>query len=140
MSRKTKNMPVLWRIDRLRPHPKQAACFNDLSEEDLAELVRDIEANGQRTPAEVLPDGTILCGHQRVRALLLLGRKTVWVVVRADLAGDRRAAELLMIEDNLHRRQLSALDRVRCYVRIVELEQRKEFRRLEREEHGTFRD
>ncbi|MCC6421223.1 MAG: ParB N-terminal domain-containing protein [Gemmataceae bacterium] len=143
MPRKVNNTgttPVYWPISRLRPHPRQADLCHDLCKEDVEELARDLDANGQRVPVEVLPDGTILCGHQRVRALLLLGRKRVWVVVRYDLAGDEVAAELRLIEDNLHRRQHSALDRVRSYVRIHELERDKQLAALDYEERGKFRD
>jgi ParB family chromosome partitioning protein len=135
--------PVRWPISRLRPHPRQTALFHDLSDPELAALAADIEANGQRTPVEVVPSGsimTIISGHQRVRALRSLGQKYVWVVVRADLAGDEAAAEKQLIGHNLIRRQLDPLGRARCIGRLMELERGRRPGQLDGRERGQLRD
>jgi ParB family transcriptional regulator, chromosome partitioning protein len=96
-------------LDQLHDHPQQAAMFGDVSDADLEALAADIEQNGLHHPVEILPDGTILSGHQRVRAALSLGGTHIDVIVREDLADDPKAAELHFLAENLNRRQLSKL-------------------------------
>ena len=111
-----------WDLSRLTRHARQDANFHELSEEELGRLVDDLKQNGQRTPIEVDPDGRIIDGHQRARAALALGWKTIRVVVRYDLAGDEAAIERRMILANMNRRQLDQLARVRIVRRRVELD------------------
>jgi ParB/RepB/Spo0J family partition protein len=108
-----------WGLDRLRPHPKQGQYFASPTPHELKELAADLEANGQLQPVEILPDGTILCGHRRVAAARLLGWAAVDLWVR-DL--DPAAAERRLIEDNVHRRQLGKLGLARCYKALKALE------------------
>ncbi len=77
-------------------------------------------------PLEILPDGTILCGHRRRAAAMLLGWETIDVVVRHDLAGQgEEAAERRLIEDNLDRRQMGPLAIARCYRALKTLGRRR---------------
>jgi ParB-like chromosome segregation protein Spo0J len=106
--------------------------FGDVSEPDLAALTARTKKDGLRDPVEILPNGTILDGHQRVRAAKRLGWKVIDVVVRADLdAAGPDAAEAYAIESNLDRRQLSLLGRARCLQRLVEIESRCAISELE---------
>jgi ParB/RepB/Spo0J family partition protein len=110
-----------WPLDRLKPHPSQAGLFQDTPEAEFEELKNDIAKRGLRHPVEALPDGTIICGHRRVRALRLLGRRTVPVLVLHGLAAQGEAAvRRHLITDNLLRRQLTPLGKVRCYVGLLE--------------------
>lgn len=109
-------------IAELRPHPMQAELFSDLSEAELKELAADLRKNGLVNPVEVLPDGTIVAGHQRVRAAKLLEWKLIDCWIRTDLAETGAAAiEERLVMDNLHRRQMTMLERARCYRRLREL-------------------
>jgi len=103
-------------LSSLQPHPQQAALFPPLSDLELKALANDIERNGLQQPVEILPDGTIICGHQRVAAAKLLGWAEIDCNIRTDLAeaGDE-AVEQRLIEDNLHRRQLDELGVARIY-------------------------
>ena len=67
--------------------------------------------------------GNIVGGHQRLRALKLLGKKTVRCRIRYDLA-DAAEHEIVqyLIRDNLHRRQLTKLERARLYRELLALE------------------
>jgi ParB family chromosome partitioning protein len=104
-----------WPISSLRPHPSQAKFFAPLTEVELQALADDLRANGQRQPIEILPDNSIICGHQRVAAAKLLGWDEMDVVVREDLAqADEWTVEQHLINDNLVRRQMSELDVARC--------------------------
>jgi ParB family chromosome partitioning protein len=112
-----------WRLAKLKDHPLQAATFGDLPEAEIAALAEDLKANGQKVPIDVLPDGTVVAGHQRVRAARMLGWKAVAAVVRTDLAEAGPAAvEAHFLGDNLHRRHLSPLARARCVRRLLELD------------------
>jgi ParB/RepB/Spo0J family partition protein len=112
-----------WPIDQLKRFERQDANFHDLNAFDLSLLADDMKANGQTTPIEILPDGTVIDGHQRLRAAKVLHWPEVRVRVRDDLKG-KRAAERRMLEANLTRRQLHPLDRIRIAKRFLELEQR----------------
>lgn len=111
-----------WPLSALKPHSQQAELFNDLSEHELQRLAADLETNGQIHPIEILPCGTILAGHQRVRAATSLGWTELHVVIRHDLASQGEAAAVqFLIEDNLNRRQLHPLEVARLYRRLKEL-------------------
>jgi len=121
-----KNMRKLqkWKLAKLKEHPRQAEVFGNISEAELAALAEDMRANGLRDPVEILPDGTIIGGHQRVRAAKLLGWTEIDVIVREDLqTADTIAAKKSFLTDNLLRRHLSPLVRAKCIKELVELEQ-----------------
>lgn len=107
-------------IEGLKPHPRQAELFGDLSDAELQALADDIAGDRQRDPIQILPDGTIIGGHQRVRALKLLGRTTVRAVVRHDLDGKPDEITELFIADNLNRRHLHPLAIAACYLALRE--------------------
>src|SRR5262245_52989614 len=112
MTTKRQYEQVTWKLSRLKDHPLQAAAFGDLPEQELEALAEDMRKNGQRQPVEALPDGTVVTGHQRVRAARMLGWAEVAVVVRADLARAGEAAvEAHLLADNLVRRHLTPLAR-----------------------------
>ena len=110
-------------IATLREHPGQQDMFGEIAKAELNTLVDDMKANGLRVLVEVLPDGTIITGHQRARAAKLLGWTEITVNVRHDLAEAGAAAiETAFIADNLNRRQLSPLGKAACIKRLIELE------------------
>ena len=71
--------------DDLHDHPSQAGLFGNVPDDDLAELAADMTERGQQIPVEILPDGTIITEHQRVRAARLLQWEEIDVIVRHDL-------------------------------------------------------
>jgi hypothetical protein len=114
---------VKWKISKLKKHPKQDEMFGDLPYEEHRALADDMKRKGQRHPVEIRPDGTIIAGHQRVLAALLLGWTEIDGVIRYDFEEIADAAvEKEFIDDNLIRRQLSALARARCIKRLMEIE------------------
>jgi len=118
-----KKLVVHQRLVELHPHPRQCDMFADLPDADLRQLADEMRREGLIDPVEILPDGMIISGHQRVRAAKLLGWKEVRCWVRHDLekAGPD-AVERRFIEANFNRRQLGPLDKARCYRRLKELE------------------
>jgi ParB/RepB/Spo0J family partition protein len=115
----------VWPLSRLRQHPRQDSNFHPLSQAELDRLVESIDQNGLISPIEALPDGTVLDGHQRLRALTRLGWSEVPVLVREDLADDPMAAERRAIDANRDRRQLGVLDQARLAKRLLELARRR---------------
>jgi len=111
-------------LSALKPHPKHRIFF-DLDELQLNELAEDIRVNGLREPPEICSDGTIICGHQRVRAVRLLGWSEISCWVRRDLEEEgREAVEKRLIEDNFNRRQLSDLETAKAYKLLKEFKYR----------------
>ena len=111
-----------WPIESLKPHPSQAHLFGHGSETENRDLIADLRKNKLIHAIEILSDGTIICGHQRVQAAKHLGWKTIRCWVRTDLEEQGpEAVETRLIEDNLSRRQLGKLGMARCYVRLREL-------------------
>jgi len=116
------------RLADLKSHPGQCT-FDPLSDAELQALADDISRRGLIHPIEIvpknqadLPPNTIIKGHQRKQALLLIGITEVEVAVRYDLAdASPTTIELELLEDNFDRRQLDELAKVRSAVRIFEL-------------------
>lgn len=107
----------------LKPHPRQKALFGIATVSEIEILANDIRDHGLRHPIEVLPDGTILCGHNRVKAAkAMLHWDEIDAIVRHDLAGaNDLEIEKCVIADNYCRRQLRPLERARCALRLKEL-------------------
>ena len=113
---------VAKRVADLRPHPLQAQVYQDLGDAELQALAEDIRVNGLRQPIEITPDGVVICGHQRLRAVKLLGLKKINCIVRDDLAAEGDAAvERRLVEDNLNRRNLGRLGVVRACAALMKI-------------------
>ncbi|MGB9826648.1 MAG: ParB N-terminal domain-containing protein, partial [Desulfofundulus sp.] len=91
---------------QLKPHPKNQEYYSDLPEEKYRELKRSIEANGMRDPIKVLPNCTVVSGHQRLKIALELGLEAVpFVMVEMSSGDPERDVEYLLIAENDERRQ-----------------------------------
>src|SRR5262245_19489758 len=129
-------------LDQLRPHPSQARLFNEATDAEFENLVADIREHGLQHRVEITPESVIICGHRRVRALRLLGEEMVPVVIRHGLAArGEGAVRRWLTADNLFRRQLAPLGKVRCYVELLEeLARDKNCRGPSAMEEGELRD
>jgi len=126
-------------VDSLHPHPRQAEFFNDLSDHELAILAGDIRLRGIERPPEILPDGTVLRGHQRVRAAKSLGLTRIEVLVRYDLKdGDENAVLEVFLTDNLYRRHLSKLGQARCAIKLAEIDCDRRNKTSERQRNSAI--
>ncbi len=113
-------------LTKLKPHPRQAEDFGDLPAHEFDALVNRIKRCGLDEKIQIMPDGTIISGHQRCRALLKLGHRKYEVLVRYDLVGaSDEEIEREFLEANTIRRQLSPLDQIKHALRIVEIERKK---------------
>lgn len=77
-------------------------------DEALRTLAESIDALGQLQPIVVGPDGRVLAGRRRFAALRLLGKETALAVVAE---GDELDAELIEIDENFARLELTPLER-----------------------------
>lgn len=110
------------RLVELKPHPRQDEFFSPLSSSELFLLAQSIERLGLQHPVHILPDGTILAGHQRVAAVKSLEWQEIDVIVRHDLVAHDTAAALFVIADNTHRRQMGPLELAFAYRALQEIE------------------
>jgi ParB-like chromosome segregation protein Spo0J len=74
---------------------------------------------------EILPDGTVIKGHQRIRAVEARGDTHLDVIVRYDLADDPVRADREFLEDNLLGRQLSNMQKARGYLALLEVHKKE---------------
>ncbi len=88
-------------VKRLKEHPKNKDYFADVQGEKYEEIKRSIEINGIRDPLKVLPDFTVVAGHQRWRIAKELGIEKVPCMI-VDVEPEE--AEYLLIADNVERR------------------------------------
>lgn len=123
MAVEKKQTVTRWKIAKLKDHVRQAEMFGDVDDAELDALAENMKRHGLRDAVEIVPDGTVIAGHQRVRAAKRLNWKEIDVVVRHDLAGEGpEAVERHFVETNFIRRQLSPLARAKCIKRLMELE------------------
>ena len=98
-------MPTL-RISDLNPHPKNEYFFDDIQGDGWNDLLQSVRTSGVTNAITVTEDGTIISGHQRVRACKLLGIEEIPAhVVRytdEDLKKQKDVKDL--IESNLKQR------------------------------------
>lgn len=130
---------VKWKLADLTSHPRQDRLFRQVDDVELKKLAASL-AVAQEQPVEILPNGTILDGHQRVRAATLLGWQEIVVWVRRDLADDVAASNRRHIEANIQRRQLDPLDKVRLAKALLEDEKRRKLGQLLKAERDALRD
>lgn len=105
-------------IDKLRPHPSNNLYFDDLTGEDWEAFLNDVRENGIRDPLRITTDFQVICGHQRLRAAKELGFLTVPVIIE-DIQ-DVEDVERLLVEDNLHRRHLTPIQKAKLAATLKE--------------------
>ena len=86
-------------------------------DDDIRELAKSIEEHDVLQPLVVRPKGNryeVICGHRRYKALQLVGGDIpVPCIIRDDIAD----SDILkvQIEENIHRKQMSALELVEAF-------------------------
>ncbi|OUL27098.1 ParB N-terminal domain-containing protein [Nostoc sp. 106C] len=83
------------KVVELHPHPKNEGIYGD---EDIKELAELIEKYGLRKPLIVTPEGTIISGHRRWKAILFLGWETV-LVEEKEFTDETAELEALLLEN-----------------------------------------
>ncbi|MCD7863593.1 MAG: ParB/RepB/Spo0J family partition protein [Lachnospiraceae bacterium] len=108
------NLPV----EKLHPHPDNPR--KDLG--DLTELSESIKKNGIMQNLTVIPDGEgykILIGHRRCAAAKLAGLKEL--PCRIAIGLDDREQQLIMLEENMERRDLTVWEQAESFQMVLDL-------------------
>jgi len=113
------------KINNLKSHPYNK-IFRDISGTEFKLFKEDIKNKGIQIPIEITEDNIILCGHQRVRALVELYGKDYELKpsdfkVRKDLKTDYEQ-KMHIISDNIRRRQLNDIEKVMVCKEVEKLE------------------
>ena len=104
---------------KLLEHPLNKDLFDALPKGEYAALKKDIEANGIKTELHLLPDYTVLCGHQRMKVARELGFE--YVPAKIVSLTTPEAIEEYIITDNLLRRHLKPEQRAPLLLRLDRL-------------------
>jgi N6-adenosine-specific RNA methylase IME4 len=97
--------------NELKPHPLNDEWFPTVKKDDYEGLRKDIEKHGVTNDLHVLPDKTILCGHQRHKIAVALRLPTLPCKV-VNLT-DEQDIKRYMIRENLFRRHYSIEEKYR---------------------------
>jgi site-specific DNA-methyltransferase (adenine-specific) len=124
------------KVEKLKVHPLISEIFEDLTDRDYEALKKDIAENGIKYALHVLPDCTVLCGHQRLRAAKELGLETAPCEVK-EFKTDSEMC-VWAIKDNLVRRQLTTEQRYLLYAKLSELYEVGRGGIAERDAHGKI--
>ena len=109
-----------FKINELRPHPRNNEFFDDMSGEKWQEFLESIKTSGVIEPIVVTQDKVIVSGHQRVRACKELGIEEILAEVKVYDNEDDIIKDLL--ETNIRQRGDIGGSTVKLGRRIKELE------------------
>lgn len=109
-----------FKINELRPHPRNNEFFDDMSGEKWQEFLESIKTSGVIEPIVVTQDKMIVSGHQRVRACKELGIEEIDAEVKVYDNGNDIIKDLL--ETNIRQRGDIGGSTVKLGRRIKELE------------------
>lgn len=89
-------------------------------ERDLAPLMRSIDRLGLLQPVTITPDGVLICGHRRLKAVKELGWPTLRVWIRTGIS-DPLTQLLAEQDENILHRPLSPFDAAALYRELKDL-------------------
>lgn len=103
-------------------HPDHVIVEDRFREDygDLEELSASIKEHGQIQPISITPDYRLLAGGRRLAAIRLAGIESVDCVIHESASSDISKKEIELIE-NIHRKDLTWLERVRLEKAIFDL-------------------
>lgn len=94
------------KVSKLKPHPLNSHYFDDMQDAVWDDLLKSIRSSGVTNAITIMEDGTIISGHQRVRACNVLGIDEVsYKLIEysdEDIANQKPIKDL--IESNLKQR------------------------------------
>ncbi len=77
------------KITELKPHPMNELFFDDIEGEKWEEFLRSVQIQGIMHPLAITEDGTVIAGHQRLRACFALNIDTVKCDVWPPMSDDQ---------------------------------------------------
>lgn len=91
------------KISELKPHPMNEWFFDDIEGQKWEEFLDSVQKRGIMTPLVITADGTVVSGHQRLRACYAKNIETVLCRVLPDTLSDDDII-LALIESNIRQR------------------------------------
>ena len=85
--------PLSW-FKKDKNQPRKS--FNEADDRALGESMK---AHGQLQPVGAKPEGTLLWGERRLRAALLVGLPTLWVIITEKMLTDSEIRIIQLIEN-----------------------------------------
>ena len=70
-------------VSKIKPHPLNAKIYGEITEASISNLIKSIRELGLLTPLTLNKDHYCISGHQRLKALNILGIKIAEVVVKS---------------------------------------------------------
>ena len=113
-------MLITKKISELRPHPMNELLFDDIEGEKWEEFLTSVQTHGVMTPLVITEDGTIISGHQRLRACQALHIDEV--KCRVVKLKDDDDILLALIESNIRQRGVINSPTIKLGRMIAELE------------------
>jgi N6-adenosine-specific RNA methylase IME4 len=104
-------------VSKLKDYPLNKKLFDSLPRDEYSALKTDIAKRGIKTELHILPDFTVICGHQRLMVAQELHLKKLPCKIIVGLETPEQVEEYV-IKDNLLRRQLKTEQR---YLLLSEL-------------------
>ena len=114
---------------KLKEYELNKELFYLLPKQEYNALRDDIAKNGIKTELHILPDNTVLCGHQRLRAAKELNLPTV--PCKTVKLASKEAIEEYAIIDNLLRRHMTPEQRAPLEMRLYNLEEKQPGKRTD---------
>lgn len=121
------------KVAELKPHPKNESIYGD---EDIKEFAQSIKEPGLRVPLLIKPDGTIISGHRRWKAVEFLGWETVDVIEKEFRDEAEELTELLLRNQQRKKTNEQICREVIMWEEIVSLERKRDKNAIQ----GTTRD
>jgi len=118
------------RTKDLKPYKFNEELFDLLKGNDYDALKRDIEKNGVKVELHILPDKTVICGHQRLKIAKDLKIKHLRCKTVDDLDTPDKIKEYVIL-DNLLRRQLSKEKRAFFHYELIKMKERHQGKRTD---------
>lgn len=115
------------RTKDLKPYKFNEELFDLLKGSDYEALKRDVEKNGVKVELHILPDKTVICGHQRLKIAGDLGIKHLRCKTVIGLETEEQIKEYVIL-DNLLRRHLSREKRAILHNELYEIKKKPQLR------------
>ncbi len=103
--------------------PDYRDLFRDMEGEDFEQLKCSIQELGLIQPIIIDQEMRVISGHQRLRAARSLGLESVPAIVH--LLGEDETRLIMVIEENIRRRQLQPSEMARAIKKLVELKYKR---------------
>lgn len=121
---------VMIEVSKLKEYEFNKDFFDDLPKSDYAALKKDIEKNGIKTELHLLPDFTVICGHQRLLVAKELGLQEVPAKIVKGLDTPEQVKEYVIL-DNLLRRHLQPEQRSKLEYALYKIKDKQQGKRTD---------